>query len=69
MDFTRTIRLLVGYLIRLVCLAFGLVAIWSAIATVMSYWDLYQRGLWVVSLLVCSLLTYHRLQLATRILR
>ena len=45
MGFTRTIRLLAGYLIGLLSLAFGLVAIWSAMATVMPYWDLYQRGL------------------------
>ncbi len=69
MDFTRPIRLLLGCLVGLLCLAFGLVAIWSAMATVMPYWDLYQRTLWVATLLACSLLTYCFLQLATRLLR
>lgn len=69
MDVTRTIRLLCGYLLGLLCLAFGLVTIWSAIATVMPFWDLYQRGLWLVTLMVCSLFTYGLLQLATRLLR
>lgn len=57
MDVTGTIRVLSGYLLGFLCLAFGLVTIWSAIATVMPHWDLYQRGLWLVTLMVCSLLT------------
>ena len=57
MDITGTIRVLFGYLLGLLCLAFGLVTIWSAIATVMPYWDLYQRRLWLVTLMVCLLLT------------
>jgi len=69
MDFARAVRLLFGYLVGLLCLAFGLVAIWSAIATVMPYWDLSQRGLWLVALIACSLLTYRLLHLSTRLLK
>lgn len=55
---TQMIRILIGHVAGLLCMAFGLVAAWSLIAIFLPYWDFLQRGLWLGTGLIFSLLSY-----------
>lgn len=62
----RMVRTLLGYITGLLCMAFGLVAAWSIIAIFLPYWDIIQRGLWLGSGLIFSLLSYFMFQQSSR---
>ena len=62
-----TVWTLLGYIAGLLCIAFGLVAVWSIIAIFFPYWDLIQQGLWLGAGLIFSLLSFFMFQQSSRL--
>jgi len=64
----RMVQILLGYVAGLLSISFGLVAAWSIIAIFLPYWDLIQRGLWLGTGLIFTVLSCFMFQQSSRLI-